>query len=287
MKVLITGSNGQLGIALANEFPYSIKVDSDELDITNHDQVVSFDLTDIEAIINAAAYTKVDDAENPDNQEIVEKVNKEGVANLVELASKKDIPLVHVSTDYVFNGNKDGEYTEGDEFNPLNVYGKAKAEGDLVAQSYPKHYIFRTSWVIGEGNNFIRTMLKLSKNKIDPAVVNDQFGRLTFTKTLAEGIKFALQNNIPFGTYNLTNDGDIASWADIAKAVFEMSSEDPTRISPVSTEEYYRGKEGFIAKRPKNSTLNLSKIKKFGFNPSDWRLMLKEYINKEIEKGSN
>jgi dTDP-4-dehydrorhamnose 3,5-epimerase/reductase len=282
MKVLITGANGQLGKALQQVFPDNSAVDSDELDITNRNQVLSFDVTGIGAIINSAAYTKVDDAERPENQVLVEEVNTKGVANLAELAKLNEIPLVHVSTDYVFDGNKDGEYTEKDQFSPLSVYGRTKAEGDLMAAISPKHYIFRTSWVIGEGNNFVRIMSSLAKKGIDPTVVDDQFGRLTFTDTLAEAIKFALENNLPYGTYNLTNKGDVVDWSEIAKLVFELSGEDPSRVTPVTTAQYFRGKEGPIAKRPKNSALSLTKIKSAGFNPEDWRVKLREYLQERI-----
>jgi dTDP-4-dehydrorhamnose 3,5-epimerase/reductase len=283
MRVLITGANGQLGTALADVFPDAVGVDSDKLDISNRDQVLSFDMSGIGAIVNSAAYTKVDEAEKPENRQLVEEVNTEGVANLAELATKHDIPLVHVSTDYVFDGSEDGQYGEEDEFAPLNVYGATKAAGDLEATKTPKHYIFRTSWVIGEGNNFVRIMSSLAKRGVNPTVVNDQFGRLTFTDTLAEAIKFALENNLPFGTYNLTNEGDIINWADIAKLVFKLNGEDPERVTPISTSEYYKGKEGPIAKRPNNSALDLSKIEAAGFTPEDWKVKLEEYINKELE----
>lgn len=284
MRVLITGAKGQLGLALSNIFPDSVKVDSDELDITQKDQVGSFDASGIDAIVNAAAYTKVDDAQKEENQDLAKRVNAEGVANLVILASANGIPIVHISTDYVFNGQKVGQYTEEDEFDPFSIYGKTKAAGDLEVAKVPKHYIFRTSWVIGEGNNFVRIMSSLAKKDINPNVVDDQFGRLTFTDTLAEAIKFALENNIPYGTYNLTNDGEVANWADIAKLVFKLNEEDPDRVAPVSTEQYFEGKEGPVAPRPANSALDLSKIKAAGFTPEDWQTKLKEYITKEGEK---
>lgn len=284
MRVLITGANGQLGTALGVVFPDAITVDSDKLDITNRDQVLSYDVSGIGAIINSAAYTKVDEAERPENHTLVEKVNTKGVANLAELAIVNDIPLVHVSTDYVFDGSNESQYREDDQFAPLNVYGKTKAAGDVEAAKAPKHYIFRTSWVIGEGNNFVRIMSSLAKKGVDPAVVNDQFGRLTFTDTLASAIKFALDNKIPFGTYNLTNEGDVVSWADIAKLVFELNDEDPDRVKPITTKEYYQEKEGPIATRPANSALDLSKIKEAGFTPEGWRVKLEEYLNKDLEK---
>lgn len=163
-------------------------------------------------------------------------------------------------------------------FNPLSVYGASKAAGDFAVMRYPKHYIFRTSWVIGDGNNFVRIMASLAQKGINPTVVDDQFGRLTFSDTLAEAIFFALTNNIKFGTYNLTSFGDAVSWFDVAQEVFKLSEANPERVSPVSTEEYFKDKDIF-APRPKNSELSLAKIEAAGFKPADWRVKLKEYLS--------
>ena len=281
MKVLITGSNGQLGRALKKIFPDHIAVDAEELDITNLNKVLNFNIDDCKAIINAAAYTRVDEAEKEENVKIAETINVSGVTNLVDLAETNEIPLVHVSTDYVFDGTKNGEYTEVDEINPLNIYGRTKAQGDKEAQRAERFYIFRTSWVIGDGNNFVRTMISLAEKGINPTVVDDQFGRLTFTNTLAAAIEFALTNNVPYGVYNLTNSGSIVSWFDIAKKTFELTGHDPSRVLGISTEEYYKDKEN-IAARPKNSALKLDKIKASGFKPRSWEYELKEYIKKEL-----
>jgi dTDP-4-dehydrorhamnose reductase len=205
-------------------------------------------------------------------------VNSQGVANLAQLAAKLNVPLVHISSDYVFDGSKKEAYTESDLFSPLGVYGASKAAGDLAAMRYPKSYIFRTSWVIGDGNNFVRIMANLAQKWVNPAVVDDQFGRLTFSDTLAEAIHFALTKNIEFGTYNLTNSGDVVSWFDLARDVFKLSGADPERISPTSTEEYFKDKDIF-SPRPKNSELSLAKIEASGFKPADWRVKLKEYLS--------
>lgn len=280
MKVLITGANGQLGRALSLIFKDAILTDSNELDITDSKAFAEFNTEGIEAIINAGAYTKVDEAERPENLSLVWAVNSQGPANLATLAAKLNVPLVHVSTDYVFDGSKKEAYTETDLFSPLGVYGASKAAGDLAVMCHPKHYIFRTSWVIGDGNNFVRIMASLAQKGVNPSVVDDQFGRLTFSDTLAEAIFFALINNIEFGTYNLTNFGDTVSWFDIAQEVFKLSGADPERVFPVSTEEYFKDKDIF-APRPKNSELSLAKIEACGFKPADWRVKLKEYLSSE------
>jgi dTDP-4-dehydrorhamnose reductase len=277
MKVLITGANGQLGRALSTSFPDSIGVDSNVLDITDRDQVLRFDLNGIGAIINAAAYTAVDKAEDPTNQELVERVNVSGVANLAELATKAYIPLVHVSTDYVFDGTKEDPYTEENIPNGKGFYGTSKARGDLEAAKVPKHYIFRTSMVMGDGANFVKAILNRANNELPSGVVSDQFGRITFTDTLAEAIKFALENEIPFGIYNLTNSGNVVSWYEVAKAIYELSGKDPSLVSPISTEEYFKDFD-FAAPRPANSTLDLKKIESAGFTPEDWQVKLKEYL---------
>ncbi len=279
MKALITGVNGQLGRALSLKFPDAILADSKTLDIRDADAVQNFDASRIEAIINAAAYTKVDAAEDPANLSLVWQVNSEGPANLATLAAKLKVPLVHISTDYVFDGTSSQQYSEDDLANPISVYGASKAAGDLAVATWQQHYIFRTSWVIGEGNNFVRIMQNLAAKGVDPKVVNDQFGRLTFCDTLAAGILFALKEGVPFGTYNLTNSGDVASWFEIAQNVFKLSKTDPGRVSPISTEEYYADKsEGSVAPRPKNSALSLTKIEDAGFHPEDWRAKLEEYL---------
>jgi dTDP-4-dehydrorhamnose 3,5-epimerase len=278
MKVLITGANGQLGKALNLVFPDAVLTDSKALDISNFASIKNFQVEGFEAIINAAAYTKVDEAEKPENLNLVWAVNSQGPANLAWLAAKLNIPLVHISSDYVFNGHKDGPYTEDDLFDPLSIYGASKAAGDLAVARYKKHYIFRTSWVIGDGNNFVSIMQSLAEKGVDPSVVDDQYGRLTFADTLAEGILFALNNKLNFGTYNLTNSGDVASWFNIAREVFKLSRADPQRLSPVSSQDYFSGKQ-FIAARPRNSELSLVKIKASGFNPEDWRVKLERYLS--------
>lgn len=277
--LLIIGAKGQLGTALRQKYPGAKAVDFDELDITNKEAVESFDWSGVKVILNAAAYTNVDGAESAEGKVQAQKVNADAVKNLADVAKNNNVTLVHISTDYVFDGTKI-PHTEDETFNPLNVYGKTKAEGDKVVASVPKHYILRTSWVIGDGKNFVRTMLEIGKKGINPAVVSDQIGRLTFTSTLVEAADYLLKNNCEFGTYNVTNDGPIASWADITRKIFEFAGFQNT-VTNATTEEYYRGKSGIVP-RPLNSELDLGKIKAIGFEPRDWRDDLAEYIKKEL-----
>jgi dTDP-4-dehydrorhamnose 3,5-epimerase len=227
-------------------------------------------------ILNAAAYTAVDLAETEGRIDAWH-ANAVAVANLVQIATQNRITLVHISTDYVFDGTKEN-HKEDEQFSPLGVYGQSKAAGDIVATTTPKHYIFRTSWVVGKGKNFILTMKDLAERGVKPSVVNDQIGRLTFTDDLARGIKHLVDTNAPFGTYNLTNEGDPVSWADVAKEVYQLSGHSRDEVTGVTTEQYYEGKPG-IAPRPLNSTLGLSKIKATGFTPRDWKEALAVYWN--------
>ena len=267
--VVITGANGQLGRALRIIFPNAIALTRQELDITDEVAVKSFDWQPNSVIINAAAWTDVDAAENPENFQQVDLVNHRAVRYLAEAATTHGSTLVHVSSEYVFDGSRP-IHNEDEPFSPLNVYGKTKADGDLVAATTTKHYIIRTSWVVGDGRNFVSIMQDLAARDIKPSVVNDQVGRLTFTDTLARGIKHLLATSAPYGTYNLTNEGQSASWADIAKIVFEKSGKSPSDVQPVSTAEYFADRPN-TAKRPLQSTLDLTKIEKTGFMPEDWR----------------
>lgn len=275
-KVLIVGANGQLGTALQQIYPDAEAVDRDTLDITADSVLTARRWRDYSLIINAAAYTNVDGAETAEGRKDAWTANAVGPANLARIAIATGATLVHVSSDYVFDGTLES-HDETESFSPLSVYGESKAAGDIAASLVPNHYIVRTSWVIGDGNNFVRTMKSLADRGIKPSVVDDQIGRLTFTDTLTDGIKHLLESSVPFGTYNLTNDGQSVSWADIAKAVYSHSGKPVDDVTPVTTEEYYAGKTG-IAPRPLQSTLSLDKIKETGFTPNDWRDELNRYM---------
>lgn len=274
-KVLVTGANGQLGKALRQEFPDAEFVTRHDLDITS-DILPQRRWRDYSVIVNAAAYTAVDQAETPEGRRDAWAANSTGVANLSRIAAEHNITLINISSDYVFDGTQQN-HTEEEPLSPLGIYAQTKAAGDLAVSTIPKYYTIRTSWVIGEGKNFILTMKSLAERDIKPSVVSDQIGRLTFTEDLAKGIKHLLAVKAPFGTYNLSNDGEPASWADIAKAVYELSGKSRDDITPVTTEEYYAGKEG-IAPRPLQSTLDLAKIKETGFAPREWKQALQQYL---------
>ena len=278
-SIFIVGANGQLGTALRAQYPGSKFADISELDITNRESVDSFNWTGIKTILNAAAFTNVDGAETPEGRVASWNVNASAITNLARVARKHDITLVHISSDYVFDGTKE-PHMEDELFSPLSVYGASKAAGDLIVSQLDKHYILRTTWVIGEGKNFVRTMLGVAEKGISPTVVADQIGRLTFTGELVRAIDFLLTKNAPFGTYNVTNSGPLASWADITRQIFSLAGYNNLTVTDTTTAEYFAGKEG-IAPRPLGSDMSLEKLHKTGFESRNWQDELKAYIAKE------
>jgi dTDP-4-dehydrorhamnose reductase len=263
-KSLILGANGQVGRALVAQLPGAEAFDRSTFDITDPAAYEAFDWRAYDTIINAAAYTAVDVAETPEGRRASWLVNVTAAALMAQAASRHRMTLVHVSSDYVFDGTAE-VHTEGEPFSPLGVYGQTKAAADAIVSTVRQHYIVRTSWVIGDGANFVRTMASLAGRGINPSVVNDQFGRLSFADDIASGIIHLLASSSPFGTYNLSNEGPVVTWADIAKRVYELSGNDPERVTGISTAEYFAGKS--VAPRPQFSALDLSKLSSSGFVP--------------------
>lgn len=275
-SIFITGGNGQLGRALREKYPNARWADIDELDITDKSSVEGFDWSGIKILINAAAYTNVDGAETTEGRRLAWAINADAVANLTTIATHNDMTIMHVSTDYVFDGTE-AMHLENESFAPLSVYGASKAAGDIAVSLAPKFYILRTTWVIGDGKNFVRTMLGLAEKNISPTVVSDQIGRLTFTSELVRAIDHLLTIKAPYGTYNVSNDGIQASWADITREIFKLAGRDDLTVTNTTTAEYFADKEG-IAPRPLQSTLSLEKIHTTGFVSIDWRKDLEKYI---------
>jgi dTDP-4-dehydrorhamnose reductase len=267
LKTLIIGALGQLGRALQADFPGSDLVDLDELDVTDPAQVAAWPWHEYAVVLNAAAYTAVDLAETPDGRAAAWAANAAAPATLARIAAEHRITLVHYSTDYVFDGTAE-LHTEDERYAPLGVYGQSKAAGDIAVATAPRHYIVRTSWVIGDGKNFVRTMQKLADDGVSPTVVADQVGRLTFTDELSRATRHLLSTEAPYGVYNVSNSGPTTSWADLAKEVFRLSGRDEADVTPITTEQYVAGKEG-ISARPANSALDLSKLEATGFKPAD------------------
>ena len=274
-KSLIIGASGQLGRALARDWPHATAVTRSELDLANPASVEAFDFSSYGVLVNAAAYTAVDAAETPEGRREAWAVNVTGVAGLVRAAREHRSTLVHVSSDYVFDGTV-AEHTEDEPLSPLGVYGQTKAAGDALVATLPSHYILRTSWVIGEGRNFVATMASLADRGVQPSVVADQYGRLTFTTEIARAIDHLLATGAPAGTYNVSNGGEVMSWADIARMVFNERGRPGTDVSDVSAAEY--GADKALAPRPRHSALALDKIRATGFEPAPVADQLSAYL---------
>jgi dTDP-4-dehydrorhamnose reductase len=277
VTTLIVGANGQLGRALQRQFPDAVALDRSKLDVTDAAAVRAYRWSDVDVVLNAAAWTAVDAAEDPANLVAVRAANVDAVGNLARAVRTCGATLVHISSEYVFDGKHEGPHPEDWPPNPLSVYGQSKADGDTQASYVTKHYLVRTTWVVGQGSNFVRTMAGLADRGVSPTVVDDQIGRPTFTADLAAGIAHLLRTQAPHGTYNLTNGGDPASWADVAAAVFAARGRSADDVGRTSTAEYFADKPQ-AAVRPLNSVLDLSKITAAGFTPRDWRTALDEYL---------
>lgn len=276
MKVLVTGVNGQLGhdvvYYLRQNNIEPIEADVDEMDLTSEAQVRSFiTQSQPDAIIHCAAYTAVDKAE--DESELCHKVNVLGTKYIAQVAHDYDLKMIYISTDYVFSGEGDIPFGEFDELNPQNVYGKTKALGeDIVQNLVHKHFIVRISWAFGiNGNNFVKTMIKLGREKDSLNIVNDQIGSPTYTKDVAKLLVKMIVTE-KYGLYHATNLG-YCSWYDFAKEIFRLS-DIKVEVNPVDS-------SSFITKavRPKNSRLSRSQLSKNGFDllPS-WQDALARYI---------
>ncbi|MCP1414120.1 dTDP-4-dehydrorhamnose 3,5-epimerase [Paenarthrobacter sp. A20] len=276
-RTLVLGSNGQLGNALRTAFAGDETVefaDREQFDITLEASYVATDWRKYSTIINAAAFTGVDAAETADGRAAAWRINATAVSLLARTAVEHSLTLVHISSDYVFDGTAD-IHREDEDPTPLGVYGQSKAAGDAAVASVPRHFIVRTSWVVGEGRNFVRTMAALAARGTSPSVVDDQWGRLTFATDIAAGIRHLLETNAPYGTYNLSNSGERQSWADIAREVYRLCGADPGLVQSVSTAAY---SGPGTAPRPRSSMLDLSGIRASGFDPPAAAPRLADYV---------
>lgn len=272
--ILITGANGQLGTELRRLLDQKkvtyYATDTQEMDITNKAEVdVVFKKVKPSIVFHCAAYTAVDAAEE-DGKELNWAVNVNGTRTIASATKEAGAVMVYISTDYVFDGNSEGEYTIDSSVNPQNEYGKAKLAGEEIVQELcPSYYIVRTSWVFGEyGKNFVFTMLKLAETHDTLTVVNDQIGRPTWTKTLADFLFHVYETKPAFGIYHLSND-DSCSWFEFAK---EILKDKEVMVLPVTSDEYPQK-----AYRPKHSIMDLSKAKATGFKIPTWQEALTEF----------
>lgn len=282
MSIFVTGVKGQLGydilrIFKQNNYEDIIGIDKEHLDITNKSDVEKFFLDKkVDSIIHCAAYTAVDKAE--EQVDMCMKVNVEGTENLLNIAKKNDAKFMYISTDYVFDGEKQAPYLVTDQTNPQSIYGKSKLLGEELTKNYKRHFIIRISWVFGiNGNNFVKTMLRLGREQKEISVVNDQIGSPTYTFDLSNLIYEMIQTD-KFGLYHATNEGS-CSWFEFAQEIFQLSNLEVS-VKGISTREYPTK-----AKRPINSILNKSELKANSFNRlPHWKDALSRYFN---ELGEN
>ena len=280
-KMIVTGCNGQLGREInklygSREDIELINTDVEELDITDLEAVMALAKEHKPyAIINCAAYTNVDGCET--NQDLAFRINVIGPRNLAIAAREVKAKLVHISTDYVFSGDKEGCYYESDPIAPKTVYGETKAEAERMVERFAdRYYIFRTAWLYGDGKNFVRTMLKLSESHDTLRVVNDQFGTPTSTLELARAIDSLLFTD-NYGTYHATCEGS-CNWAEFAEEIFRLAGKN-VKVEYVTSEEY-----GAPANRPKNSILENRMLKAVGgYTFCEWHEAIKTYLDSELK----
>ena len=287
MKIVVTGVKGQLGFDVVNELNKRghnpIGVDIDELDITKEQDVHKMlEIVNPDGVIHCAAWTAVDDAE--DNYDKVMDVNAKGTEYIAKACKILDIPMIYISTDYVFNGEGTTPWKPNDKREPLNVYGKSKYCGELaVEELLDKYYIVRIAWVFGQnGHNFINTMLNLGKTHDKLTVVDDQIGTPTYTYDLARLLVDMIETD-KYGTYHVTNEGGYISWCDFTVEIMKQASEHSetyknVKVSPVGSDAYPAK-----AKRPSNSRMDRSKIIDNGFKPlPDWKDALSRYLQEKL-----
>jgi dTDP-4-dehydrorhamnose reductase len=279
IKALVTGGNGQLAQSLKDVVNHQDELDVDfqdlpDLDITNKQQLESyFSNNELDYCINCAAYTAVDLAE--EQSDLAYAVNAEGPKYLAEVCQKHQVTLIHISTDFVFDGQKRIPYLETDAPNPLSVYGASKLQGERsIQETTEAYFIVRTSWLYSEyGKNFIKTMLSLSETLNEISVVSDQFGSPTYAGDLAEVlIKIILSSSTNYGVYHYSNSGAI-SWFDFASEIFKQFGK-KIEVKPIKTKDYPTA-----AKRPKYSVLDTTKIENnFDCTIKDWQVSLNKVI---------
>lgn len=277
MKVLVTGANGQLGYDIVNELQKqniecygATRNDFDLVDFQATEQFIINYMPDV--VIHCAAYTAVDKAE--DEQGLCYLVNASATENIAEICKKINAKMLYISTDYVFDGTKEGFYEVDDIPNPINIYGKTKFLGEQAVQRIlDKYFIVRISWVFGEhGNNFVKNMLKLGKERKELNVVADQYGSPTYTVDLAQLLVEMIKTD-KYGIYHATNNG-VCSWAEFAEEIFKIAKLD-VKVNHITTDEYPTR-----AKRPMNSRLSKNSLKINGFIVlKNWKIVIEEYIN--------
>jgi dTDP-4-dehydrorhamnose 3,5-epimerase len=279
VRVLVLGAGGQVGRALVAALPGVTALRHTDLDIADA-AAAPIDWSAFDTVVNAAAFTDVDGAETAEGRPAAWRANAAGPAALAAVCRRHGSTLVHLSTEYVFDGRAAAPYAEDAPVAPLSAYGASKAAGDLAVQAVERHYLVRPTWVVGDGRNFVRTMLALAEKGVEPTVVADQVGRPTFATDLAAAIVHLVANGAPYGSYHVTGGGEPASWADVARETFALAGRRDLRVADTTTAEYFADKP-HAARRPLNSVLDLSRAAAAGVELPDWRERLAEYVSAE------
>jgi dTDP-4-dehydrorhamnose 3,5-epimerase len=276
VRALILGAGGQVGRALVAALPDATALRRDELDIAAAGRG-TLDWSAYDVVVNAAAFTAVDGAETPEGRVAAWRANATGPAALAGVAREHRLTLVHLSSEYVFDGRAAVPYAEDAPIAPLSAYGASKAGGDLAVAGLERHYLVRPTWVVGSGRNFVRTMTELAAKGVEPTVVADQIGRPTFATDIAAAIVTLVTSGAPFGSYHVTGGGEPASWAGVARATYALAGHGDLQVTDVSTADYFADKPQ-AATRPLNSVLDTAKAEKAGVLMPDWRERLAEYV---------
>lgn len=276
MRALILGAGGQVGRALIAAMPDATALGRAEFDIADPGDA-PLDWSAYDTVVNAAAFTDVDGAETADGRIAAWRANAAGPAALARVAHKHGLTLVHLSSEYVFDGRSTLPYREDAPVGPLSSYGASKAAGDLAVMTTDHHYLLRPTWVVGEGRNFVRTMIGLAAKGVEPTVVADQVGRPTFASDIAASIVHLVTTGAPFGSYHVTGGGEPVSWADVARATYALAGHPELRITDTSTEDYFADKPN-AARRPLNCVLDTSRAEHAGVALPDWRYQLAAYV---------
>lgn len=276
MRWIVVGANGMLGQDLVAQLTDRnvTALDKSACDITNLNSVRE-KINEVDVVVNCAAYTAVDDAER--NKDLAFQINAKGPENLAKVCKEIGATLVQISTDYVFSGDAQSPYSENESGNPKSIYGASKWAGEEAVRDFlpDNHYIIRTAWLYGKnGNNFGKTILKLSSTNDELKVVSDQLGQPTWTKDLANKIIEIVEAKAPYGVYHGTSSGQV-SWYGLARSIFKLSKLDPERIKPITTEFFPRP-----APRPSYSVLSHDAFEGTGVKPiRNWEDALKEAFN--------
>jgi dTDP-4-dehydrorhamnose 3,5-epimerase len=275
-STVVIGANGQLGTELMRQMPDAVGLTRADFDFARPSEIEDYNWSEVDTVFNAAAYVASDLAETSQGRRDCWAVNVTGLAHLVRACRQHRVRLMHISSDYVFDG-RTAVHVEDEPVSPLGVYGQTKAAGEALAATLPRHLVLRTSWVIGPGSNFAATMAQRARRNAPVEVVNDQWGRPTFAADLAAAAIHLVEADADPGIYNVSNTGAVTNWWEIARRVYEGSGSQSALVKPISTDEYSASRP-YCAPRPRHSAFDLSKLEATGFTPPSWESRLTEYV---------